>query len=156
MTTQVLQEVVKRGTGTKARLVDHQVAGKTGTAEDNSDAWFVGYTPQLATAIWMGAPTGQVALSFGGGATGGRYPAATFGQMYGEILKDQPIVQFTDPEPVKGSQYLRLAPKKSTKKPPRSNSKKPPTTTEPGRPPGGGDDDDEGPNIGEPVSPTTR
>src|SRR5207248_2446888 len=54
--TQVLHDVTVRGTGTRAALRDRVVAGKTGTAEDNHDAWFVGYTPQLATAVWMGAP----------------------------------------------------------------------------------------------------
>ena len=75
MTTQVLQEVVKRGTGTRARLADRQVAGKTGTAEDNSDAWFVGYTPQLATAVWMGNPLKRDRMVIQGTeVTGGSYP----------------------------------------------------------------------------------
>lgn len=49
----VLQQVVERGTGTRARL-GRPVAGKTGTAEEWRDAWFCGFTPQLATAVWVG------------------------------------------------------------------------------------------------------
>ena len=154
--TQTLALNVKQGTGERAKVSNGQPsAGKTGTSNQAYAIWFVGYTPQLATAIWMGAPTGQIALSFGGGATGGRYPAATFGKMYSEILKDQPIVQFAEPQPVKGSQYLRLAPKKSTKRPPRSGTAKPPSTTRPSAP----DDDDDGGGNGNgngggpPVSP---
>jgi len=55
--TDVLRQVVERGTGTAARL-DRPAAGKTGTTNDNTDAWFVGYTatPRLTTAVWMGWP----------------------------------------------------------------------------------------------------
>ncbi|MFI6344859.1 transglycosylase domain-containing protein [Streptomyces sp. NPDC050560] len=51
--TDVLEDVVKSGTGTPAKLPDRQVAGKTGTTDGNKSAWFVGYTPQLSTAISM-------------------------------------------------------------------------------------------------------
>ena len=47
---------VQGGTGTKAQIPSGQpAAGKTGTTNDSKDVWFVGYTPQLTTAIWMGA-----------------------------------------------------------------------------------------------------
>ncbi|HTN79636.1 MAG TPA: transglycosylase domain-containing protein, partial [Acidimicrobiales bacterium] len=58
LATQMLQGVVKSGTGKRAALGDRPVAGKTGTSQDNADAWFIGYTPQLVTAVWMGAPEG--------------------------------------------------------------------------------------------------
>ncbi|MEU8618290.1 transglycosylase domain-containing protein [Streptomyces sp. NPDC048623] len=51
--TDVLKDVVKAGTGTKAKLDDREAAGKTGTTDGNNSAWFVGYTPQLSTAIDM-------------------------------------------------------------------------------------------------------
>jgi membrane peptidoglycan carboxypeptidase len=51
--TDVLKNVVDNGTGTKAKLTGRQVAGKTGTTDGNKSAWFVGYTPQLSTAIDM-------------------------------------------------------------------------------------------------------
>jgi penicillin-binding protein 1A len=50
----ILQRVVTEGTGTRAALEDRPVAGKTGTTENYGDAWFVGYTPQLAVAVWVG------------------------------------------------------------------------------------------------------
>jgi len=55
--TALLRQVVERGTGTAARL-DRPAAGKTGTTNDNTDAWFVGYTatPRLTAAVWMGWP----------------------------------------------------------------------------------------------------
>ncbi len=54
--TQSLEGVVEYGTGTAAQI-GRPVAGKTGTTQDNRDAWFAGYTPQLATVVWMGYPT---------------------------------------------------------------------------------------------------
>ncbi|MER5469502.1 transglycosylase domain-containing protein [Streptomyces sp. NPDC002935] len=51
--TDVLKTVVEKGTGTNAQLKGREVAGKTGTTDGNKSAWFVGYTPQLATAIGM-------------------------------------------------------------------------------------------------------
>ncbi|MYW08183.1 penicillin-binding protein, partial [Streptomyces sp. SID2563] len=51
--TDVLKNVVAKGTGTSAQLPGREVAGKTGTTDDNLSAWFVGYTPQLSTAISM-------------------------------------------------------------------------------------------------------
>ncbi|MBC7107160.1 MAG: penicillin-binding protein 1A, partial [Firmicutes bacterium] len=51
--TSMLQSVVERGTGTRAAL-DRPVAGKTGTSDEGRDAWFVGYTPDLAAAVWLG------------------------------------------------------------------------------------------------------
>lgn len=52
----VLQEVVAQGTGTQARLADRPVAGKTGTSDQAKDLWFVGFTPDLVTAVWGGNP----------------------------------------------------------------------------------------------------
>jgi penicillin-binding protein 1A len=51
-----LQAVVKYGTGTGAAIAGHQIAGKTGTTDSYNDAWFIGYTPTLTTAVWMGYP----------------------------------------------------------------------------------------------------
>ncbi|MDK2824139.1 MAG: penicillin-binding protein [Clostridia bacterium] len=52
--TSMLETVVQAGTGTKAKLADRPVAGKTGTTSDNKDAWFIGYTPDLVGAVWLG------------------------------------------------------------------------------------------------------
>jgi penicillin-binding protein 1A len=52
----VLQEVVSQGTGTQAKLADRPVAGKTGTSDQAKDLWFVGFTPDLVTAVWGGNP----------------------------------------------------------------------------------------------------
>jgi penicillin-binding protein 1A len=52
----ILQEVVSSGTAKRAAIAGRPVAGKTGTTENHGDAWFVGYTPQLAVAVWVGYP----------------------------------------------------------------------------------------------------
>jgi penicillin-binding protein 1A len=54
--TGILEGVIRSGTGKRAALPDRVAAGKTGTTENYGDAWFVGYTPQLATAVWVGYP----------------------------------------------------------------------------------------------------
>jgi membrane peptidoglycan carboxypeptidase len=75
----ILQGVVRQGTGRAAALPDHRpVAGKTGTTENYGDAWFVGYTPQLAVAVWVGYPSQlrPMLTEFHGDAVaGGTYPA---------------------------------------------------------------------------------
>ena len=73
-----LQRVVKEGTG-KAADIGRPVAGKTGTTQDNVDAWFVGYTPQLATGVWMGYKDNKPMSNVHGRAvTGGSFPAQIF------------------------------------------------------------------------------
>jgi penicillin-binding protein 1A len=52
--TNVLEDVIQKGTGQLARTIERSVAGKTGTTNDFTDAWFIGYTPNLATAVWVG------------------------------------------------------------------------------------------------------
>jgi penicillin-binding protein 1A len=79
--TSILYEVVEEGTGRRAQLDDRPVAGKTGTTENYGDAWFVGYTPQLAVAIWVGYPDRlqPMLTEFNGDAVaGGTFPALIF------------------------------------------------------------------------------
>jgi penicillin-binding protein 1A len=76
--TGILQDVVRFGTGKRAALSDRSAAGKTGTTENYGDAWFVGYTPQLATAVWVGYPNGLVPMEteyHGEPVAGGTFPA---------------------------------------------------------------------------------
>ncbi|MBW3614906.1 MAG: hypothetical protein KY439_06290, partial [Actinobacteria bacterium] len=76
-----LQGVVENGTG-RAASIGRPVAGKTGTTQDNIDAWFVGYTPQLATGVWVGFPDPQPMTNVHGRAvTGGSFPAQIFGEL---------------------------------------------------------------------------
>jgi penicillin-binding protein 1A len=75
---EILQDVVRSGTGRRAAISGWPVAGKTGTTEDYGDAWFVGYTPQLVTAVWVGYPAGlrPMLTEFGGEpVAGGTLPA---------------------------------------------------------------------------------
>ncbi|MFC8503336.1 transglycosylase domain-containing protein [Pedococcus sp. NPDC057267] len=57
--TELLKEVIKNGTGTKASLGTRPAAGKTGTTDDHVESWFVGYTAQRAAAVWVGTPYSQ-------------------------------------------------------------------------------------------------
>jgi penicillin-binding protein 1A len=74
----ILTTVVQSGTGTQAGISGVDVAGKTGTTTNYGDAWFVGWTPQLTTAVWVGFPNKLVSMSTaynGGPVEGGTYPA---------------------------------------------------------------------------------
>ena len=57
--TYCLQQVVLRGTGTAAGIIGQPIAGKTGTTSNYTDAWFIGYTPHLTAAVWIGYPSGS-------------------------------------------------------------------------------------------------
>ena len=100
---QVLTQVVQRGTGGAAAIAawPNGVAGKTGSTDGNFNAWFVGYTPQLSTAVWMGTPTTpQKPMTNVGGITvyGGTYPAMVWGAYMREAVAGKPPARFTPPE----------------------------------------------------------
>mgnify|MGYP001382288126 CR=1 FL=1 len=95
----ILQDAVERGTGRRAQI-DRPVAGKTGTGQDYKDAWFVGYTPQLSTAVWVGFAERQVSMQ--PPATpirvfGGTYPAQIWQRFMSQALAGRPVVEFTPP-----------------------------------------------------------
>jgi len=78
-----LQGVVANGTGRNANI-GRPVAGKTGTTQDNVDAWFVGYTPQLATGVWVGYKDNKPMSNVKGrNVTGGSFPA----QIFSDVMK---------------------------------------------------------------------
>jgi hypothetical protein len=88
--TSILQRVVTSGTGTRAALSDRPVAGKTGTTDNYGDAWFVGYTPQLVVAVWVGYPDELRPMTheFGGRpVAGGTLPALIWRQFMTTELK---------------------------------------------------------------------
>jgi penicillin-binding protein 1A len=101
----ILQGVVNQGTGRQAALPNRPVAGKTGTTENYGDAWFVGYTPQLVTAIWVGYPNKLVPMTsqfHGGPVAGGTFPALIWKAFMEKALKHIPDgnrVEYFTPAP---------------------------------------------------------
>jgi membrane peptidoglycan carboxypeptidase len=97
----ILRSVVSGGTGTAAAVPGRPVAGKTGTTDDYKNAFFNGFTPQLATTVWVGfpkKPTPMPHLSPSGGPVfGGTYPAMIFRQYMEAALQGQPIEGFPAP-----------------------------------------------------------
>lgn len=79
--TDILKRNVEGGTGTKAQT-GCPTAGKTGTTDNFNDAWFVGFTPKLATAVWMGYPNAQIEMRsvHGISVAGGTFPAEIWGK----------------------------------------------------------------------------
>jgi membrane peptidoglycan carboxypeptidase len=74
--TKILEDNVSYGTGTRAAF-GRPAAGKTGTTDKHADAWFVGYTPDLSTAVWMGYQAGEIPMEnvHGISVSGGSFPA---------------------------------------------------------------------------------
>lgn len=110
LATEVLEANVTSGTGTRAQLENQPAAGKTGTTEDFGDAWFVGYTPQLATAVWMGNPEGnehQMTALGGRNVTGGSFPAQAWGQFMNDYHKDLERVDFATCAPTREGRMIR-------------------------------------------------
>jgi penicillin-binding protein 1A len=98
--TYALEGVVKEGTGTAAALGSIPVAGKTGTANENVDAWFCGYTVQIATCVWMGFPQGEIPLENVEGVPsvyGGTIPAEIWHNYMTIAMADQKPLPFPEP-----------------------------------------------------------
>lgn len=91
--TQVLQGVISGGTG-KAAQIGRPAAGKTGTTSSEKDVWFVGYVPQLSTAVWIGKDNNR---SLGGGVTGGQYAAPIWRDFMSTAMSGEPVQYFPSP-----------------------------------------------------------
>lgn len=100
--TSMLEGVVQRGTATVVRSVGHPLAGKTGTTNDVRDAWFVGYSPDLAVGVFIGYDTPR---PMGRRATGGSVAAPIFRDFMAMALADTPAVPFRTPP---GIQLFRI------------------------------------------------
>ncbi len=112
MITQVLESNVRNGTGTNARIGDgHAAGGKTGTAQNYEDAWFVGFTEHLSTAVWMGHPDLKVPMRNvpgWGNMFGGKVPAAVFGDFNRAYHENLEPLAFPDPDSYGGGNYLKV------------------------------------------------
>jgi len=98
--TKILRRVITGGTATSARLkITDEVAGKTGTAQRWRDAWFVGYSTSLSTAVWVGDPDKPTSMSppfTKRRVTGGSYPARAWKLFMEEALQWAPPSDFPD------------------------------------------------------------
>ncbi len=104
--TDILRGVLVSGTAA-GRGIDRPAAGKTGTAQNSRDAWFVGYTPTLSTAVWMGydPPGGGVPAPLTNikgvrAVTGGSHPARLWQAFMREALAGVPVTEFNQPAPI--------------------------------------------------------
>lgn len=148
----LLRGVVEDGTGQKAGLTSRASAGKTGTTDNRKAAWFVGYTPNLAGAVWVGGP-GQKAVEMENITIGGVYHAKVFGgDTPGPIWKDamsgalegKPAPKFTTvhiPNPDKKDK------KDKERRERDGDDDKPGKREKPGRDRGGDDDENPWPDI---------
>ncbi|MFI2351022.1 transglycosylase domain-containing protein [Streptomyces sp. NPDC019443] len=114
----LLRGVVDSGTGQQAGLQSRDNAGKTGTTDGRKNAWFVGYTPNLSGAVWVGSPSQQVEME--NITIGGQYHAKVFGgQVPGPIWKDAMTGALDgQPAPAFNSVVIPDPPKKDDKKKP--------------------------------------
>jgi penicillin-binding protein 1A len=91
--TRILEQNVQSGTGTRAAF-GRPAAGKTGTNEEHADAWFAGYTPELATTVWVGYTSAEIPMLnvHGIAVSGGTFPAEIWRQFM------EPALEGTEPE----------------------------------------------------------
>ena len=96
--TQILEDNISYGTGTRAAF-GRPAAGKTGTTDKHADAWFVGYTPDLATAVWMGYQAGEIPMEnvHGIAVSGGSFPAEIWRLLMERTIGPRPVREFPEP-----------------------------------------------------------
>lgn len=109
--TSMMEGVVQRGTATSVQAVGRPVAGKTGTTNDEKDAWFIGFTPDLAVGVFVGYDTPK---AMGKGATGGQVAAPIFTDFVKKAVEGTPPVEFRVPPglqliPINRTTGLRVA-----------------------------------------------
>ena len=109
--TKILEENVQYGTGTAANF-GIPAAGKTGTTDDHADGWFVGYTPTLDAAVWVGYPNGEVPMTdvHGIAVSGGSFPAEIWRQFMEPALGDLPAQDWSQPKTLPTWQHFERGP----------------------------------------------
>ncbi len=100
--TNLLEGVVQNGTGSRAKVLGRPTAGKTGTTDQFMDAWFVGYTPEFVTGVWVGFDDEK---SLGENETGSRAASPIWVNFMSKILKDKPPKSFPVPE---GIEFMKI------------------------------------------------
>ncbi len=100
--THLLESVVQYGTGWRAKSLKRPVAGKTGTTDQFLDAWFIGYTPELITGVWVGFDEER---SLGENETGARAASPIWVTFMSKILKEKLIKDFPVPE---GIEFMKI------------------------------------------------
>jgi penicillin-binding protein 1A len=106
--TSMLQGVVQRGTGTRAKALNRPVAGKTGTTNDFIDAWFVGYSPTLVAGVWVGIDDRE---SLGHKEAGGRSALPIWIEFMQQALEQVPLQEFVIPPHIR---LVRINPRTGT------------------------------------------
>jgi penicillin-binding protein 1A len=96
--TAMLEEVIQFGTGMQARALGRPSAGKTGTTQDYTDAWFIGFTPQLTSGVWVGFDDKQISL--GKKETGARAALPIWLEFMQSALSGVPEVEFANVVPL--------------------------------------------------------
>jgi 1A family penicillin-binding protein len=142
--THMLRGVVERGTGQAAKALGRPVAAKTGTTNDYSNAWFIGYTPRLATGVWVGYDRPR---SLGKDETGSRVAVPIWVAFMAKVLGDTPREDFPVPERVvivpvdldPSNECVRVVPMAFIKgtEPPACGARRGPPPGTAGTPPGG-------------------
>jgi penicillin-binding protein 1A len=96
--TSIMEGVVQRGTATVVKSVGKPIAGKTGTTNEEKDAWFIGYSPDIAVGVYLGYDKPK---HIGRGATGGHLAAPIVANFLKVALADKPAVPFRVPAGIK-------------------------------------------------------
>ncbi len=102
--TSLMESVIQNGTATKVKALKRPVAGKTGTTNNYVDAWFMGYTPELVTGVWVGKDKDE---PLGRNETGSRAAIPIWLQFMQEALANKPIINFPVPSDI---QFLKVLP----------------------------------------------
>ena len=142
LAAEILEENVQSGTGTRARLNRQPAAGKTGTTDKGSDVWFVGFTPYLTTAVWMGFSDSNAPLPSVDGIAnfGGFYPARIWQQFNAAYHDEREVQGFAECDRTRGGQRVS-GPRDTANRLPPSNEggeyyeQAPTETPNPTRPP---------------------
>jgi penicillin-binding protein 1A len=100
--THLLESVVQHGTGWRAKSLGRPVAAKTGTTDQFFDAWFIGYTPEFITGVWVGFDDEK---SIGENETGSRAASPIWVAFMTRLLKEKPVRDFPVPE---GIEFMKV------------------------------------------------
>jgi penicillin-binding protein 1A len=114
LTIRLMQEVLRTGTGASAKGLSPNLAGKTGTTNENTDAWFIGGSPDLIAGVWVGFDT---PTSLGGRQTAASVALPIWTQFFGRALRDVPDREFPAPA---GITFARVDPATGKALPPGS------------------------------------